>query len=406
MLKKIQQTLSKYNKKVWVMYNVENHDKYFCKFFSRNLSTQSICIISTDDIYILVSSLDAQNVTKLKYNKEKIHILIYENSAKLHEYIEDVIANLKFPNEICLSYSTMSDKSTDILTHGDFVMLTTLLKAPYQKYSKKVKFSSAEKIIYDLVAEKTIKQLERLKFIANITSEILDTTFEKLRVGVTEIQIVNLTTNITNEIMKKYIGKNNIQSYGMAWENCPIVLTGENFLKGGHALPSSKKLNRGDTVYFDFGIEVTFDDKETLYSDMQRMGYVLKQNETSAPKDVQKVFDTLVEAIEDGIDELKPGKKGYEIDTIVRNKITKAGYPDYNHATGHPVGLKVHDIGAIITLKNSKRARLELVENGVYTLEPRVSISNGGSIEEMIQVTKFGGLPLCNTQKKLYLIKE
>ena len=45
MLKKIQQAMSKYNKKVWVMHNVENLDTYFCKYVSRNLATNSICII-------------------------------------------------------------------------------------------------------------------------------------------------------------------------------------------------------------------------------------------------------------------------------------------------------------------------------------------------------------------------
>lgn len=405
MLRKIQQAISKYNKKVWVMYNVENLDKYFCKYISRNLATNSISIISKNSIYILVSSLDAENVNKLKYNHSKIHILVYENRKKLEEYIEDIIAELKFPDEISLSYSTMGDKNTDVLTHGEYVTITKLLKAPYLKYSKKIKFTSAENIIYDIETQKTIKQLERLKYIAKITNDILFETFKRLKVGVTEIQIVDLTTNITNEIMKKYIGKNEIVSYGMAWENCPIVLTGENFLKGGHALPTEKKLNRGDTVYFDFGIEVEFSDKEKLYSDIQRMGYVLKTQEISAPPEVQKVFNTLVEAIEDGIEELKPGVKAFKIDNIVRSRIQKAGYSDYNHATGHPVGCKVHDIGAIISLKNSKRARLELIENGVYTLEPRISIANGGSIEEMIQVTKFGGIPLCNTQKEIYLIK-
>ena len=138
---------------------------------------------------------------------------------------------------------------------------------------------------------------------------------------------------------------------------------------------------------------------------MQRMGYVLKDGEEKPPKQVEEVFNALVDAIEDGIDELKPGVKGYKIDEIVRAKIKSRGFPDYNHATGHSVGCKVHDIGAIISLKNSKRARLELIENGVYTLEPRVSISNGGSIEEMIQVTKFGGIPLCTPQKQIYLVK-
>ena len=138
---------------------------------------------------------------------------------------------------------------------------------------------------------------------------------------------------------------------------------------------------------------------------MQRMGYVLKEDEKNPPKEVMKVFDTLVSAIDDGIEEMKPQVKAYKIDEVVRNKILKAGFPDYNHATGHPVGLKVHDIGAVISLKNSKRANLPLIENGVYTLEPRIQIANGGSIEEMILVTKFGGIPLCEKQEKIYIIK-
>ena len=54
MLKKVQEVLKKYNKPLWVMYNVDNMDKYFCKYISRNLSTSSICIISQNDIYTCV----------------------------------------------------------------------------------------------------------------------------------------------------------------------------------------------------------------------------------------------------------------------------------------------------------------------------------------------------------------
>lgn len=335
MLKKVQEALKKYNKPVWVMLNVDNNDKYFCKYISRNLATNTVCVVSQNDIYVLVSSLDAENVSKLKYNAEKIHILVYENKKHLSECIEDIIDVLKFPKEILLSYSTMSDKSTDILTHGDYVSITKLLKEPYIKYSKKIKFSSAENVIYDIESEKTSKQIERLRYIANITSEILEETFSRLKVGMSEIEIVKFTEEITKKIMKKYIGKNGIVDFDLAWENCPIVLTGANFAKGGHSLPTTKLLQRGDTVYFDFGLEVEFKDKELLYTDMQRMGYVLKENEDTPPKEVMKVFNTLVSAIEDGIEEMKPLVKAYKIDEIVRGKIVKAGFPDYNHATGH-----------------------------------------------------------------------
>lgn len=191
----------------------------------------------------------------------------------------------------------------------------------------------------------------------------------------------------------------------MAWRDCPIVLLGENLAKGGHSLPSDKKLEKGDTIYFDFGIKAFFEDGEVLYTDMQRMGYAKKYNQDNIPKSVKKVFHSLVSSIEEGMENMRPGTKGYEIDKIVRGKIIKSGYPEYNHATGHPVGLEVHDIGAIISKKTNKRAMLELVENGIYTLEPRVNIANGGSIEEMIQVTTYGGVPLCLPQTKLYIVK-
>ncbi len=405
MLKKVQNILKMFSKDVWILYNHENSDKYFCKLISENLSTSSICFITKKDIYILINELDSKNIDSIKYKDENLHIIIYSTNTSLQEKIEDVIADLKFPKEIALSYSTMSDKNIDILGHGEFIAFSKLIRKPYVKYNKKVKFSSAEKIIYELDSEKTSLEINRLKILATITNKILEKTFNSIKISSTEIQIANLTRQITQDTMKTLINKLEIVEYDMAWDNCPIVLTGVNLAKGGHSTPSDKKLLPGDTVYFDFGIKAKFSDGMVLYTDMQRMGYALKTNEEVAPKNIEKVFNTLVDSIEEGMEYTKPGVKGYVVDEIVRQKITKAGYPDYNHATGHPVGRQVHDSGAIITLKISKRSRLGLVENGIYTLEPRINIANGGSIEEMVLVTKYGGIPLCDTQKKLYLIK-
>ena len=407
MLVKVQELLKKYNKKVWVLYNDDGSDKIFCRYFSNNLNSSTICFVTDTKIFLLVNALDEQNIESFKKNNKDIVSIMYSSNKELSAAVEEVIAKLNFPKDIALSYSTMNDTNVDILTHGEYVYLSKLLKAPYKKYGKKVSFSSAEKIIYEIASRRTDKQINRLKILADITDEILNTTFKEIKCGMTEKEIVSLTTEVTDKIMKDVINNRNlgIIGFNMAWSNCPIVLTGVNLAKGGHSLPSDKKLIKGDTIYFDFGIKGVFSDQEVLYTDMQRMGYALKKNETKAPKSVQKVFDTLVNSIEDGIDELKPGVKAYVIDNVVRQKILKAGFPDYMHATGHPVGLKVHDIGAIISLKTSKRANLEIIENCIYTLEPRVNIANGGSIEEMILANKFGGIPLCKKQTKIYLVK-
>ncbi len=399
---KIQKLLKKYNK-VWFMCNKSGSDNFFRKYITDKLDTATYAVISKNKCYLLVHELDKNNIEEII--DDNITVIIYTNSEQLNRFLEDIIDDLRFINQISLTYSTMGDVAIDILGHGEYIRLTKKIKDIYFKYNKKIRFESAEKIIYELSSTKTQIQIDRMKLVASISSKILEKTFAKMQSGMTEIEIANTIRQITENIMKKNIGVNEIFSYKLAWDNCPIVLTGINLLKGGHSIPSEKILKKGDTIYFDFGICVKFIDGEELCSDIQRMGYVLKDTEEKPPKNVQKVFNTLVKAIEDGMDEMKPGVKAYIIDDIVRGEIIKNGYPDYNHATGHPVGHLVHDLGAIITSKISKNANLEFVKYGVYTLEPRIQIENGGSIEEMILVTEYGGLPLCEPQNEIYLVR-
>lgn len=403
--KNIVEILKKYGKEVWVMYNQEGNGRLFNKYITSKCETSSIAILSKKKSYIIIASLDKDNIDDTL--KSEYEIYVYSNKKELAIAIEEIIADLKFPKDISLSYSSISDLNTDLLTHGSYLEITKLFKEPYKKYNKKIRFSSAEQVIYELETKKSKKQIERLKYLANVSLNVLEETFKSLKIGMSENEIVYLTRNITDKYMMQIIKnkENHIVGYDMAWADCPIVLVGENLAKGGHSLPSDKKLKKGDTIYFDFGINALYDDGESLYTDMQRMGYALKDKENDAPKSVKKVFRTLVNSIEDGIENLRPGKKGYEIDKIVRDYILKAGYPDYSHATGHPVGVRVHDIGTIISTKLNKRAHIELVEDGIYTLEPRVNIPNGGSIEEMILVTKYGGIPLCKKQSELYFVK-
>lgn len=401
---KIQKLLEKYKLKCWVIINKDNKDSVFYKYISKDIYTLSMCFISSNKTYLLIHDLDKDNIDYKNLSENNINVICYKSSKDMYDKVEDIISYMGFIPEISLSYSTMSDPDTDILGHGEFIEFTSILKKPYIRYRKKISFESAENVIYALLGEKTEKQINRIKFVEHLTSEILETTFKTIRVGMTEIEIANHIIEITKNMTSQYLSKD-ISSFSLAWINCPFVLTGANLSKGGHTLPSDKMLKRGETIYFDFGICATFSDNEKIYSDIQRMGYALKKGEIKPPKSVMNVFYTLTKSIEDVLDYMKPDVKGYEIDEIVRNKILKENYPNYNHATGHPVGLKVHDLGTIISSKiNNKRSNLGLVENGIYTIEPRIAINNGGSIEEMIIVTKFGGKPIGKMQKDIYLV--
>lgn len=197
-LTNITKLLKKYNKKAWVIINYDSSDDIFNKYFFKGLSSRTLCIVSQNNIYLIVSSLDKDNLKGIELDEEdkKKNILktyVYYTNEEFMNILEEVISKLHFPNDISLSYSTMSDNTVDILSHGAYVSLTKLLKKVYKKYSKKVKFSSAENIIYDLISKKTKLQIERLKELASITDNILKETFSKITVGLTEIEIVELT---------------------------------------------------------------------------------------------------------------------------------------------------------------------------------------------------------------------
>ncbi len=387
---------------VWIMYSSENSDPYFEKFITDRTIVPSAAILSNENRFLFVHELDKENVKDFAGE-----VIIYDSENTVIKSIEKTLRELQFPNKIYLNYSDRLDTQTDVLGYGTFRFLSDNISEFYKNSGvNSPEFTSADEIIYFLLDSKSGEDIKYLKIAANRALEILNTAFKKIRPGMSEKMIAKLVHNI---FMQKpaYFKKFGIISEDFSWEKgtCPIVLVGENLQKGGHSAPSDKILKRGDTVYFDFGVKITLSNGKSYSSDLQRMGYALMACEKTPPKEVKDVFNTLSEAIQKGIENMLPGKKGFEIDEIVRNHITERGYPNYNHATGHPIGEHAHNPGTSISPRGYKRSEMPIRENGVYTIEPRIQIPNGGSVEEMVMVTKNGGISLCSPQKSLYLIK-
>lgn len=397
--------LSKLNlsdNEVWIMYSSENSDPYFNKFITDKTIVPAAVILSKEKRILFVHELDKENIKDFPGE-----VAVYDSENPIIKSIEKSLEELNFPQTIYLNYSDRLDSQTDVLGHGTFRFLSDSISEFYKRSEKNgPQFRSADEIIYFLLDTKNDEDIKYLKIAANRALEILNAAFRKIKPGMSEKHIANLVHGIFGQ-KPAYFKKFGIVAEDFSWEKqtCPIVLVGENLQKGGHSAPSDKILKRGDTVYFDFGVKITLKNGKSYSSDLQRMGYVLMPNEKTPPQSVSDVFKTLTEAIQKGIDNMLPNKQGFEIDEIVRNHITKSGYPNYNHATGHPIGEHAHNPGTSISPRGYKRSGMQIRENGVYTIEPRIQIPNGGSIEEMVMVTKNGGIPLCAPQKSLYLIK-
>jgi Xaa-Pro aminopeptidase len=223
-----------------------------------------------------------------------------------------------------------------------------------------------------------------------------------------EIEIQKIFWNIFNK-KPEWFKDENIIGEDFSWEKerCPIVLAGKNIAGDCHSVPSNNIFNKGDTCVFDFGVKLIFNDGDECCSDHQRVIYALKDDETEAPKDILYRFDVLRDAIQKGIDFIKVGVKGYEVDEIVRSHILSANFPDYQHGTGHPVDKVCHADGTLLSSlkRRPQEANMPIEDGRVYTIEPRIAIENGVSMEEMILVTNDYIMPLTDTQKQLIYVR-
>lgn len=385
---------------VWIMYCAEDSDPYFKKFITDKTIVAAVALVTRKKTVLIAHLLDADNL--LEFDGETI---FYGKGTSLEYCIKNCLKDLGNPSSIYLNYSDTMDTTTDVLGFGIYQFIHKLICEYYKIFDKQPQILSAEPILYELIEKKSNEDLKYMKISAQRGLQIIEDVFKNVKLNMTEREIADLFHEIFEQ-KPQYFEEYGIVNEEFSWEkqSCPIVLIGDNLKKGGHTCPSDKKLSAGDTIYFDFGVTLTPTNGKKYASDLQRMGYALKPNEKDAPKEVKQVFNTLVAAISEGIKSCTPKMRGYEVDEIVRGHILGSGYPDYDHSTGHPVGETAHAPGASIAPKGKKRSNLFLKNSGVYTIEPRIQIKNGGSIEEMVVVTENGGQTLCDSQKYLYLI--
>lgn len=388
---KIEQSVKILNEKdidMWLIFVRESstiHDPSLDIVVGGNWTWQTAFIINRDgETAAIVGSLEEDNIKRSGTFKK---IITYLKSIKepLNEYLKS-----KKPAKIAINFSKNSELA-DGLTYGMYnILLDHLNGSGFED-----KLISSEEIISALRGRKSPTEISIMKDAIKETIKIFNETTKFIKPGVTEIEIANF--------MKKKVNK---RGFGLAWEDdhCPAVFTGPD-AGGAHSGPTDNKVEKGHIVNIDFGIEY-----EGYCSDLQRMWYVLKDDETKPPAEVQKGFEIIRDAIQKVAGKLKPGVAGCDMDDIARNYITEKGYEEYPHGLGHQVGRNVHDGGAGLFPRwerygNSPYMKLE--ESQIFTIEPRLPVKDYGvsTLEEEVVITKNGCEFISPPQKELILIK-
>jgi len=179
----------------------------------------------------------------------------------------------------------------------------------------------------------------------------------------------------------------------------------------GHSEASDAIILPGSVVRIDAGA-----DEHGYKTDIQRLAYVLRPGETAAPEEVAKAFATVKAANRAAAAALKPGATGTQVDTAGRSAITEAGYEEFPHATGHPIGFYTHDLGPMLAPawpdRYGKLGSYTIEKDQTFAIEPALETElpwmMGGKVgfglEEDYVVTEKGSEPLGTPQDTLILI--
>jgi len=171
----------------------------------------------------------------------------------------------------------------------------------------------------------------------------------------------------------------------------PIVAGGSNSALP-HAVPSDRKLQKGDFLILDFGAKYN-----GYNSDMTRT-VVIKEC-----SDHQKeIYDIVYESQKLGINASSDSIDCKYLDYVCRNYIELNGFGDkFIHNTGHGLGLAVHE-----NPRFSKNSNEKIYTDYVMTIEPGVYIEGFGGvrIEDDVLIKKSGCEVLNKSQKDLLIL--
>ncbi len=353
-----------------------------CLFVDRGEQLESVAIVASFDTDAFEKSGLYDRV--IPYGKEGAGGLLVDEIAKLT------------PKTIAV------DQSRDValadgLTAGNLQWLRDNLGPEFSK-----RLVSAEALLVSFRSRKTPAEVARMREAVKKTETILA---EALTPAVV---VAGKTTekDVADFIRKRRREMGLSASWGD--DHDPNVTAGR---ARGHSASTDAVIHAGAVIRIDAGV-----DDGGYKTDIQRLAYVLRPGETSAPPEVQKAFDTVKAANRAAAAALKPGVKGTEVDTAGRAVITGAGYEEFMHATGHPIGFYTHDLGPLLAPNWPDRyGKLGgyVIESGqTFAVEPSLQTELpwlmgekvGFGLEEDYVVTETGSEPLGKPQEFLILI--
>ena len=257
------------------------------------------------------------------------------------------------------------------ITHAHFL--------DYKKNLKGVRLKPISGLVERMRMIKEADEMKIIKKAVKITEKALEKFVRTIKAGQSEDEMEwNLLT-----IVRKLGGDK--------FSFSPIISFGKNTADVHHQ-KEKNNLKKSEKILIDFGIRY-----ERYMTDITRVFFTVK------PTDIeQKIYSTVLKANQVAIKAIKVGRKLSEVDKAARHIIESAGYGKYfGHATGHGVGLEVHEDPVV-----SEKSDITIEPGMLFTIEPGIYIDRTGGvrIEDMVYVNEKGKAEVLTKFSKKILV--
>ena len=345
--------------------------------------TGAFLVSATGERIAIVGRYDAPSVSQLG----AYEVTGYDESIRpaLLEAVDRLA-----PRTIALNYST-SDPAADGLTHGLWLELQSI----FGETRFADAFVSSAPIVNALRGRKSAEEVARIREATRETEEIFDVVTAELAADRSELELA--------DVMHREVSRRGLD-YAWGRDHCPAVDAGPE-KDVGHSPPGELRTRRGELLHVDFGVA-----REAYCSDLQRVWYLLDEGENEAPEDVRHAFDAVLASLDAGVEALRPGAAGWQVDAAAREALVSAGYPEPMHALGHQLGRSAHDGGTTLAPRWDRygESPFGLVEAGnIFTVEYGAPVPGRGyvGLEEDLLVTGDGVEWLSTPQRELWLVR-
>ena len=255
----------------------------------------------------------------------------------------------------------------------------TVAEFRYYEKSLEAELVPMNKAIHKFRQVKEEWELTLMRKAQDITDKAFSEVLGRIRVGMTEKE---LQAELIYCLYKNGADNTSFD---------PIVVSGPN-TSLPHGVAGDRVIQEGDFITMDFG---------ALYcgycADMTRtvaVGY--------ATEEMEKVYNTVLEAQKAGIATTRAGVLGKEIDAAARKVITDAGYGKYfGHGYGHCLGMEVHEAPGC-----NPSGETVMEENMIASAEPGIYLPGkfGVRIEDVLIFKNGGYEDITNSPKNLIIV--